>query len=536
MLPQPLIIDRYAIYTALAAGGMATVHLARLHGPAGFSRIVAAKRLHRHLASDQDFSGMLIDEARVAARIRHPNVVSTLDVIAKNEELIVVMEYVHGESVSKLAREVRAKGDVIDRRIVGSIVIEALHGLHAAHEATDERGEPLGIVHRDVSPHNLLLGVDGITRIADFGIAKAAGRLQVTRDQSIKGKLAYMAPEQIQHGTVTRAADVFAASIVLWELLTGRSLFVGETDGQTVYNVLQAKIPAPSELVPGVPAALDAIVRRGLSRDPAERYATAREMALELERCTEPIRHSEIGTWLESVAGEALAERARLISEVEKHTPGSEADSSSLEASPVAGPMPVAAPVARVVAAEPDASVVKQTRRVSASASAAASMEAVSSPAGPVPPISPGARSDYSQVNVHVSDQEAPVTRARASRRWVPIAVAAVAAAAGALALTRFDWRTERRTAAVPSEFPAAMTAAPRASTDVPPIPLPSSGATEDAPSTEFKAAPAPSASAPKPARAPSSSPSRHRKSTAQCTPPYTLDASGRKLFKLECM
>jgi serine/threonine-protein kinase len=536
MLPQPLIIDRYAIYAALAAGGMATVHLARLHGPAGFSRIVAAKRLHRHLASDQDFSGMLIDEARVAARIRHPNVVSTLDVVAKNQELIVVMEYVHGESVARLARDVHAKGNLIDRRIVGSILTEALHGLHAAHEATDERGEPLGIVHRDVSPHNLLLGVDGITRIADFGIAKATGRLQVTRDQSIKGKLAYMAPEQIQHGTVTRSADVFAASIVLWELLTGRSLFVGESDGQTVYNVLQAVIPAPSELVPDVPPALDAIVRRGLSRDPAERYATAREMALDLERCTEPIRHSEIGTWLESVAGDVLAERARVIAEVERHTPGSEVDPAGADASvPALESAPAAVPAKREIVAI-DTAVVRQTRRVSASASAAASVEAAAPIAAPSRPSSPAPRSDYSQVNVHVSDQEEPPP-ARSARRWVTLGVAAVAVVAGAFALTRADWRTERRAAAVPSESPASIAAAPRPSSELPVVPPPSSGPSEETPPPEAKAAPpAPSASSSKPARAPGSGPTRHRKSTAQCNPPYTIDSSGRKLFKLECM
>jgi serine/threonine-protein kinase len=511
---------------------MATVHLARLHGPAGFSRIVAAKRLHRHLASDQDFSGMLIDEARVAARIRHPNVVSTLDVIAEHEELVVVMEYVHGESVAKLAREVHAKKQLIDRRIVGSILIEALHGLHAAHEATDERGQPLGIVHRDVSPHNMLLGVDGITRIVDFGIAKAAGRLQVTRDQAIKGKLAYMAPEQIQHGDVTRATDVFAASIVLWELLTGRTLFVGESDGQTVYNVLQAKIPAPSDIVPDVPAALDAIVLRGLARDPSKRYATAREMALGLERCTEPIRHSEIGAWLESVAGDALAQRARLIAEVEAHTPGSDA---TVDAPPAAtaGPderrSPAVSPPEPAPAEGPDASIAKQTRRVSASASAAASMAAAAPPAASSRPSSPASRFDYSQVNVHVSDQDASPPPPRARRRWVPIAIAAVAV--GAFALTRVDWSSERRGPSAPAPVPLA---AALPSTDVPPAPSPSSSLIafeEPTPADAKSTSSAPSPSAPKPIRAP-----KHRKPTAQCNPPYTIDASGRKLFKLECM
>jgi serine/threonine-protein kinase len=345
-----------------------------------------------------------------------------------------------------------------------------------------------------------------------------------------------MAPEQIQHGTVTRSADVFAASIVLWELLTGRSLFVGESDGQTVYNVLQAKIPAPSELVPDVPPALDGIVRRGLSRDPAERYATAREMALDLERCTEPIRHSEIGTWLESVAGETLAERASLIAEVERHTPGSDSDPAPADASAPAAPSsPSATPAKREVIAAIDTAVVRQTRRVSASASAAASVEAAAPIAAPSRPSSPAPRSDYSQVNVHVSDQEEPPP-ARSPRRRVIIGVVAIAVAAGAFALTRADWRTERRAAAVPSESPASMAAAPRPSSELPAVPPPSSGPSEETPQAEAKATPAPSASSSKPAHAPGSGPTRHRKSTAQCNPPYTIDSSGRKLFKLECM
>jgi TolB-like protein len=319
--PFPLILGRYAIYAPIAAGGMGTVHLARLIGPAGFSRTVAVKRLHRHLTTDPEFPAMLIDEARVASRIRHPNVVSTLDVVAFQDELILVMEYIHGESVLKLARAVQEKGELVPLRVVGAMLIDSLHGLHAAHEATDQRGQPLGVVHRDISPQNMLVGVDGVTRVADFGIAKASGRSHVTDGPSVKGKVAYMAPEQIQKGEATRATDIFAASIVLWELLTGRPLFAGRTDGQTVHNVLNAPIVWPSELVPTLPARLDDILRRGLARDAGARYATAREMAVDLEAAIEHIRPSEIGPWVERLAGPALAERAALIAEVEASEP-----------------------------------------------------------------------------------------------------------------------------------------------------------------------------------------------------------------------
>src|SRR5262245_51026591 len=170
------VIGRYALHGELASGGMATVHLGRLLGPVGFSRTVAIKRLHAQYAQDPEFVSMFLDEARLAARIRHPNVVPTLDVVATSGELFLVMEYVPGESLSRLARAARDRMERMPPRIVSAIMSGVLHGLHAAHEAKSERGEPLGIVHRDVSPQNVLVGTDGVARVLDFGVAKAAGR------------------------------------------------------------------------------------------------------------------------------------------------------------------------------------------------------------------------------------------------------------------------------------------------------------------------------------------------------------------------
>src|SRR5262249_50884483 len=158
---------------------------------------------------------------RLAARIRHPNVVPTLDVVALGAELFLVMEYVDGESLSRLFKTAFSRGDRVPTRIAASIAAEVLYGLHAAHEAHSENGEPLSIVHRDVSPHNVLVGRDGIARVVDFGVAKAAVRSQTTQDGNLKGKLSYSAPEQLLKETVDRRVDVFAASVVLWEALTG---------------------------------------------------------------------------------------------------------------------------------------------------------------------------------------------------------------------------------------------------------------------------------------------------------------------------
>lgn len=260
---------------------------------------------------------MLVDEARLASRIRHHNVVSILDVVQTADELLLVMEYVHGESFAKLLRWSSEQREPVPIAIAVAIAIDALHGLHAAHEATDEHGAPLDLVHRDVSPQNILVGLDGITRIADFGVAKATGRVQSTRDGTVKGKLAYMAPEQISGGEVTRLSDAFALAIVLWEALAGARLFSGENDAERVFKVMAAPIARPSTRRADVPGALDAIVMRGLERDPSRRYGSAREMALALERAAPSVRPSEIASWVERVVAGRLAERARILHAIE---------------------------------------------------------------------------------------------------------------------------------------------------------------------------------------------------------------------------
>lgn len=313
-----MIVDRYAIYDAIASGGMATVHLGRLIGTAGFLRTVAIKRLHAQFASDPEFTAMFLDEARLASRIQHPNVVSTLDVVMKEHELLLVMEYVRGESLSRLVRRARDRGERLPPRVVVAVVAGALQGLHAAHEAVDERGQPLGLVHRDMTPQNILVGVDGVARVLDFGVAKAAGRVHTTRDGDIKGKVLYMSPEQLAAQPLTRTADIYAAGVVLFEALTGVRMFAGENEGAALTRIIKNELTMPSAIAPELEP-FDVIVRRAAASVPEQRYASAQEMARALESVAGgAASNSEVSDWVQRLCGELLDERARIVAEIER--------------------------------------------------------------------------------------------------------------------------------------------------------------------------------------------------------------------------
>ncbi len=319
---QPLVVGRYAIFDRIAAGGMASVHVGRLLGEGGFARTVAVKRLHPQFALDPEFVAMFLDEARLAARIRHPNVVATVDIVASEGEPLLVMEYVDGESFSTLLREARDRRARVPVDIVAGVMTQALAGLNAAHEAKNDLGEPLGLVHRDVSPQNVLVGTDGVARVLDFGVAKALGKLHTTREGQLKGKLGYLAPEQIAGHAVTRRTDVFAASVVLWEGLTGRRLFSADSEGGVLQRIMDGAVEAPSVHAPDVPAALDAVVMRGLSKEPSDRFDSALEMAEAIEGATAVATGRSIGQWVSDLAGATLQARARLIESIESSTAG----------------------------------------------------------------------------------------------------------------------------------------------------------------------------------------------------------------------
>jgi len=279
-----LLNDRYELVAELAAGGMATVYLARVLGMADFKRLFAIKRLHPHLAKEPEFISMFLDEARLAARLHHPNVVPIIEIGIKDEQHYLVMDYIEGDTAGRLVVRAQHDGRKPPIGFTTRAVVEVLTGLHAAHELTDDHGKSLEIVHRDVSPQNILVGVDGVARITDFGVARAAARLQnQTQGGQLKGKLAYMAPEQVRGGAIDRRADVFAAGIVLWEMLTSRRLFKAESDAETLYKVMAAEVPPVDQTNPEVSAEIAAVCHKALSSQPADRYQSAGDFADALE-------------------------------------------------------------------------------------------------------------------------------------------------------------------------------------------------------------------------------------------------------------
>ncbi len=498
-----LSLGRYLLFDEFSSGGMASVHFGRLSGAAGFSRVVAIKRLHANFAKDPEFVSMFLDEARLVAHIRHPNVVPSLDVVTTEGEVFLVMEYVHGESLAKVWRAMRAAQRDLEPRIAAAIMTGVLRGLHAAHEATGEGGESLQIVHRDVSPQNILVSVDGTARVLDFGVAKAAGRVHTTQEGHIKGKLAYMPPEQL-HGTpVTRTADVYAAAVVLWELLTGQRAFRREHEAAIIAAILAEKLPPPSQVAPHVPVAFDRVVLRGLQRNPRLRYETAEEMAFDLERCVGTASMTEVGQWVDTYAHDDLARRARRI--------------AAIEIAPV-GPE---AAVARTAADEtPTKPAWKRPANLPSEGPSVISRVAVAS------------------------------TLTRFRRRGRAALVASSCVGLGLLAMLVWAGRVHGVAPAIPAppESPAAAARSTMAAAQPEPAPPPVvAPAMSPQPSTRPSAA-SPAATSPpeiKPsvsarpghfgaARPGPSSPSQAVKN--DCDPPFTIDPRGRKHYKSACL
>ncbi|MBX7197439.1 MAG: serine/threonine protein kinase, partial [Sandaracinaceae bacterium] len=276
---------RYELGYEIASGGMATIFLARARGPGGFDRPFAIKRIHPHLAKQKDFVAMFLDEARLQSRISHPNVCSVVDFGEVDGTYFMAMEYLAGRPLTALGRAIVERPELLRslrwQVLAARMIADAAEGLHAAHELLDEERRPLHVVHRDVTPHNLLLTYEGAIKVIDFGVAYSDGRAHETRTGAVKGKFAYMSPEQVRGREIDRRVDVWALGVCLWELLTGRRLYGKRSDVELIHAIVHEPFAPPSAYAP-VPPALDTIVMRALERDAERRTPTARALGREL--------------------------------------------------------------------------------------------------------------------------------------------------------------------------------------------------------------------------------------------------------------
>jgi serine/threonine-protein kinase len=292
---------------------MASVHLARMDGPGGFQKWVAIKRIHPHLVEDDQFVDMFLDEARIAAGINHANVAQVFDLGKDDNTYWIAMEYLHGEPLREVMRRAEERGQRIGPELAARICADAAEGLHAAHELRGKNGQLLGLVHRDVTPHNLFLTYDGYTKVVDFGIAKVADRLSSTRAGTLKGKLAYMSPEQVRGAEVDRTTDIFALGVVLWEITTNQRLFRMDTDLDTLEKVQACIVPPPSTIVPGYPMELESVVMKALSKRKQDRFQTGREFSRALQgylmRSGHFVGPEEVAQFIRSVFADRIQKR-----------------------------------------------------------------------------------------------------------------------------------------------------------------------------------------------------------------------------------
>ncbi|HEU5074317.1 MAG TPA: serine/threonine-protein kinase, partial [Polyangiaceae bacterium] len=313
------VLGRYELLLPIAAGGMAMVWAARMRGTRGFQKIVAVKTMLPKLSEDAQFEQMFLDEASLASQIRHPNAVEILDLGEQGGILYLVMEWIEGVPLNQLMKAAKRQGGV-PAKVAVRIAMQTCAGLHAAHELKDTNGNLVGLVHRDVSPQNILVTFDGVTKVVDFGVAKAtAAGDGATQAGQIKGKVGYMAPEQVRGEPIDRRVDVFALGIVLYALTTGKHPFRRESEAATMYNICapQAVMP-PSKVVPNYPAELEAVIMKALEKDRDKRFASANEVLKALDKLPEDLRATtdhDVGEFVQSLLGARREERKRALSE-----------------------------------------------------------------------------------------------------------------------------------------------------------------------------------------------------------------------------
>jgi serine/threonine protein kinase len=364
-------VGRYEVVQRIACGGMAEIYLARASGIYGFEKYVVLKRILPQYAANAEFVRMFLKEARVAASLDHANIAHVYDIGETGGSTFFAMEYLHGEDLRQIVRELERRNEKLPLEHALEIVMGAAAGLHFAHDKRRPDGVSLGIVHRDVSPANIVVTYDGGVKLVDFGIAKLAADPELSQRYALKGKLAYMSPEQLHNLPVDRRSDVFALGIVLYEITTHTRLFKGATEVQTMKAVMEGVVPSPSSLLPGYPPALERIVLRALAMNPDERYQSGRELQIDLEAFVldQRIRVSPtaLAEWMERTFGpkqEIWHTLAQSPKTATPHVPGEPtAATKVVEHEGLSGGTPIAIPAGVSVAIEFSKPVGRPRRR-----------------------------------------------------------------------------------------------------------------------------------------------------------------------------
>ncbi|HXU71971.1 MAG TPA: serine/threonine-protein kinase [Polyangia bacterium] len=357
-MPSPTRFGKYDLLALLATGGMAEIWLARVSGMAGFEKLVVIKRLLDELAVDHEYVEMFLDEARINARLTHSNIVQVLELGQVDGKYFMAMEFVPGLSISQVGkRATKLLGDV-PQEVACGVVAQACSGLHYAHEKTLPDGKPLNIIHRDVSPQNLILTYEGLVKVLDFGIAKADQRQSQTRTGLVKGKFSYMSPEQCLGQGLDRRSDVFALGIVLFELCTARRLFKRGSTYETYTAITNADVPPPRRLNAKIPEPVEAVIVRALAKKPDDRYATADAMQDALEEAMQKSglrgAPTDLARFMTETFKSEQAEQQRLLSQAQR----GELGSGSAEAAQVS-------PVAAAAAAQAESNYAVDNERTS---------------------------------------------------------------------------------------------------------------------------------------------------------------------------
>jgi serine/threonine-protein kinase len=478
----------YEVLGVLGRGGMATVHLAR---DLRSGDLVALKTMSPDVADDEAAAIVLEDEARVLSRIVHPNVVPVIDVVRTEGDVVLVMPFVRGVTVAELLVAASRAESPLSPGIVSAIGQDVLAGLEAAHQATSESGQPLGVVHRDVSPQNVLVDVEGSARVLDFGIAKAVGRAaKTTRDGSLKGKVAYMCPEQIHGEPLDRTADLYALGIVLWEAIALERLFAGSNEADTMRRALMADVPSLESTRPELPSGTDAFFARALARAPRSRFASAGEMAHALQSLYPREPRERVANAVRTLGARELEKRtAPKPSRPPPRGPVDGAPSADLPT-----PHSEAGPTARSLVPPPSADLSRPSSRRSATALG-----------GGVVLASLVALALWSRARwepVHDSDTPA----ARVASSVVPLVLHSADAATASEMRSMGSAAVSLPVAVEPSAEPSASSASATASASTPPQKRSSNGA------------------------------SKPKSLPVGCDIPYIVDSSGRKKYRPECL